>query len=186
LLQRTLKLGMVALDQTKTLDQYELDENLAKNEYNRCSTESTNKSLSQISFIKYSESITKNLHRCIADPALFQSHRFRVSWSMNPTAITYTNIDFGISMTNMQIVNLLSPSTIFINNSSDSDNLKLNTIRENSEKYLNIQLELTDFIEKDSEIVRRTYKLPLLRPRAGNDLIKKFFECTQEIRNQIG
>ena len=175
---------MVASEHIKTLDQYDLDENLAKNEYNRIqqiqtnrySNEIANKSLSQIPFIKYSESIINNLQECIADAAIFQSHRFRVNWSMNPTATTYTNIDFNNAMTNMQIVNLLTPSTIFSSNSFDSDNIKLNTIRENSEKYLNIQLELTDFIVKDSSDVRRVSKLPLLRPKAGNSLIKNFFE----------
>ena len=171
-------------------DQYELDENSAKNEYNRIqqiqaprySSDPTNKSLSHIPFVKHSESIINNLQEYSADTAIFQSHRFRVNWSMNPTATTYTSLDFNLAMTNMPIVNLLSPSTVFSSNSSDSDASKLTCVRENCSKYLNIQLDLTNFIASSSNASR----LPLLRPKAGNDLIKNFFECTQEIRNQIG
>lgn len=172
-------------EQQKSAEQYDESES-AKHEYNRLQQMETlrisseSKSLQHIPYIKFSDSIIANLQHYIADAAIFQAHRFRVNWSMFPSSTTYTSLDLNLALTQMQLINLMSPSTIPVNNLSDSDSSKLNTIRDNCTKYLTIQLELTDFIATNK------CKLPLLRPKQGNDLIKQFNDCIQEIRNQIG
>ena len=186
-MQKTLKFGLSKSND----DQFvETDETTTKYEYNklqqtRISSELlSSKSLSQIIYIKYSESIINNLQNCIADSALFQSHRFRINWSMNPTATTFTHLDLNMAMTNMQLVNLISPiSTVSKNNCLETDNSKLITTQTNCIKYLNTQLEYTDFIEKNNAT---SNKLPLLRTKPGNELIRHFYETTLEIRNKIG
>lgn len=195
LVQKTLKLGIQKStdEQLRQTDQYETEDGeLAKYEYSRmqqmqpsrASSEITTKSLSNIPFIKYSESITCNKQFLIADKALFQSQQFKINWSMFPTAMTYINLDLNLPQTNMNILKLLSPSTVSITQLNDTD--KLNIIQENSVKYLQIQLDLTDFVETSKPIYLKQSKLPLLRSKLGNDLIKNFYECTEDIRNKIG
>jgi hypothetical protein len=135
-------------------------------------------------FIKLKDSITNDLNWCIADSGLFNSRRFRVNWSLNSSASTFTRLNY-LPSHNLSFANSIQLVSVHRNllqtNVTDA---RLNKLIENCELYLNIQLELTDFVKQ--KIPGSKAKLPLLRPKLGNELIRRCYECTQDIRNNIG
>ena len=142
-----------------------------------------------LSFVKLENSIVNNLHNCVADAGLFHSRRFRVNFSLNPTACTFTHLNLNAKSTDMSVVSLMAPSMVTSGHAlpqSEPVNLevKMSLIRENCEKYMQIQLELTDLGEENS--MTATRRLQLFRPKPGNSLIASCCELTQELRNRIG
>jgi hypothetical protein len=153
--------------------------------------------------VELRESITNGLHWCLADAALFNSRRFRISFALYPTSCTYTRLVASQNKTSSayfrNAVQLVTPILVNIGNVNATPevlNAKLEKIKLNCERYLNINLELTEFIRNSNDQNRTQQKqyalsetksrLPLLRPRSDNELIKRCSECTQEIRNSIG
>jgi hypothetical protein len=150
--------------------------------------------------VELRESVTNGLHWCLADAALFNSRRFRVSFALYPTSCTYTRLVISQNKTTAAAyfrnsVQLVTPILVNIGNLNTTPEIlstKLEKIKFNCERYLNIQLELTEFTEKTQQkqqqyaLTEAKPRLPLLRPRAKNELIKRCSECTQEIRNNIG
>lgn len=130
-------------------------------------------------YVKLEESMTRGLQWCVLDAGLFQSRRFRPFWSLNPQL---GHAASRLAISNSSIANSLQLFTVF---SRPAALDRLEKVRENCEAYLNVQLELTDFIHA-GEKEKRSSRLAWLRPRKGNELIRRCFECTQQIRNSIG
>jgi hypothetical protein len=143
--------------------------------------------------VEYKDSIANGLHWCLADAGFFNSRRFRVTFSIYPTSCTYTQLMSQPRTTYFRnSVQLVTPILVNIGNLNTTPeiiNSKLETIRQNSERYLQIQLELTNFLNEQQQQqngISRQSKLPFLRPEFSNKLIKQFAKCTQELRNSIG
>jgi hypothetical protein len=150
-------------------------------------TGSTETSLNAL--IKLKDSITNDLNWCLADAGLFNSRRFRVNWSLYPTASTYTQLsNYSRHLTYSNKIQLANfdQCTVAIS----LDEAKLSQIRANCEVYLRIQLELSDMIAQQNSLASQNRPvrnhIPLFRTKYGNELIKRCCECTQEIRNSIG
>jgi len=145
-----------------------------------------------LSFVKLENSIVNNLHNCVADAGLFHSRRFRVNFSLNPTACTFTHLNLNAKSTDMSVVSLMAPSMVTLGHAlpqSEPVNMeaKMSMIRENCEKYLQIQLELTDLGEENLlNTSMGSRRLQIFRPKPGNSLIASCCELTQELRNRIG
>jgi hypothetical protein len=191
LIQKTSNLVMNSCK--KTIE--EIQENL--NAVSATATKSKSNQIESIhNYIKLNDSITNNLQWCLADSSLFNSRRFRINWSLYPTACTYTQLgQVAKNSTFLNLVQIVTP--ILISNGStsfaslDQTNAKLKVLRDNCETYLKIQLELTEFFTSKSSqqkyvLNSEKHKLPYLKPKIGNELIKKICDCTMEIRNNIG
>ena len=137
--------------------------------------------LAQGRYISLNESATSGLTWCIADSALFNSRRFRAAWTLNAcTPYAFSRLVPGTGAHHVanavQLVGLYAPIS--------TDESRLNTIRANCVDYLSVQLDLTEFVSKEeSKLARR---LPLLKPKRGNELVRRCFECAQQIRSSIG
>ena len=129
-------------------------------------------------FIPYSQSFFLNSNNCIIDSSLLNSRRFLVSWKSNPTG--FTRLELNSKSGLMNLVKLESPiSTSFLlDEKNEATAKKIETLRVNCEKYLEIELELSEFTKEGP--------VPMLKPRSGNQLIRRFFECTEQLRNKIG
>lgn len=146
---------------------------------------------STVKFIKLADSISRDLEWCLADAGLFNSRRFRINWSMQPTALSYVQLAPQPKNTSfLNVAQFVSPLTI---NSNLLDSSKLALIQEHCEKYLRVQLELSESASQSVDSAQKKYllntsanKLPFFRPKNGNELIKKCCECAKEIRNVIG
>jgi hypothetical protein len=191
LIQKTSKLVMPT--SKKTIE--EIQEDL--NAVSATATKSkSNQIETQQNYIKLNDSITNNLDWYLADSSLFNSRRFRINWSLYPTACTYTQLgNMPKNSTFLNMIQIVTP--ILISNGStsfaslDPTNSKLKVLRDNCETFLKIQLELTEFFT--SKTSQQKYvlnteknKLPYLKPKIGNELIQKLCDCTMEIRNNIG
>lgn len=125
-------------------------------------------------FIKLSDSLSNELHNCVIEGGFFNSRRFRSCFFLNP------NASFGFSR-----LALSTPMEPFANTvqlctvHEISSPERIQTIRQNCLLYLEVQLELTEF--SNSKL-----GLPILRPKKGNELIRRFFQTTLQIRNSIG
>ncbi|CAF0852273.1 unnamed protein product [Brachionus calyciflorus] len=135
-------------------------------------------SISSKSLIEFKNSFTNNLNWCLTDLGLFNSRRFNINWTMNPSCYTYTQlapVPKNATFRNMCLVKSLNtlslPETIPAQ--------KMKTITENTEKFLQIQLDLTDF-------VHRSNNLNLFKVKSGNQLVTFLNECTENLRNSIG
>lgn len=129
------------------------------------------------SVIQLKDSFTNNLHWCLSDLGLFNSRKFRVNWSMNPSAYTFTQLSsFSKNSTFRNICQINSLNTLSMTDQISSS--KLDIIKENIEKFLEIQLGLTDFVSRTN--------LFLLKTKSGNELVKNFDECAENLRNTIG
>ena len=136
-------------------------------------------------FIPLNESVLFNLHTCVIDSGLFNSRRFMTSWKMNPLGVT--KLELNPKKNQMNLIHVESPSTISFLNANTDPGSKLDTIRENCEKYLKIQLELSEFVTaKRDQHFTSNLNVQQLKPRFGNQIIRSCFECTDQIRNNIG
>ncbi|RNA23314.1 nuclear pore complex Nup98-Nup96 isoform X1 [Brachionus plicatilis] len=128
------------------------------------------------SLIELKDSYTHDFLWCLTDLGLFNSRRFKANWSMNPSCYTFTQLS---SMTkNSTFRNLCQIKSL--NTLSMTDQIpssKLDKIKENMEKFLAIQLGLTDFVNRKN--------LSLLKTKNGNELIKNLDECAENMRNSI-
>lgn len=127
--------------------------------------------------IEFKESFAQNLHWCLCDLGLFNSRRFRSNWSMNPSCYTFTELSSNAKKSTFRDLCQIKSLNTF----SMTDQIpmsKLDTIKENMEKFLNIQLNLTDFVDRQN--------LCLLKIKSGNELIKNLDECAENLRNSIG
>lgn len=61
-----------------------------------------------LKYVALEESVLNGMHRCIADVALSQSRRFRVSWSFNAAACTFTTLALNLKETDLSRVNTLA------------------------------------------------------------------------------
>lgn len=138
------------------------------------SSKNTADAVGKSGFIKLNDSISKNLYSCVLDGGFFNSRRFRPSWTLNPLVGNgFTRLDLSSSIQSFaEAVQIL---TVNISPSSE----RVETIRQNCQLYLDAQLELSEF--HISKII-----LPVVRPRKGNELIRRCFQITQQIRNNIG
>ena len=151
--------------------------------------------------IEFRESITNGLHWCLADAGLFHSRRFRVNFGLFPTSCTYAQLATVPSKNAYfrNAVQLVSPVLVNIgslNTTPDLISAKLNKIKANCERYLLIQLDLTDFLKNNNnkqQLQQTSYalneersQLPFFRTKLDNELIKRCSEITSEIRNNIG
>lgn len=136
------------------------------------------------------DSIANDMQMCIVDAGLFNARRFRVNWSLNPSACTYGYLT-GSSARNGALpfasaVQLANFECCLLANSTP-DEAKLAKIKDNCEAYLKIQLDLSELVQfKQLGAQRLKLKLPHFRTKLGNELIKRCCECTQQIRNNIG
>lgn len=191
LIQKTSKLVMPS--SKKTIEEIQQD----LNSIMATSTKSkSNQIESTLNYIKLNESITNDLHWCLADSGLFNSRRFRVNWSLSPTAYSHTRLNpVPKNSTFLNIIQIVTPILVSNGGSSftalDSNNAKLKVLRDNCESFLKVELELTEFLT--SKTSQQKYilnsernKLPYLRPKIGNELIRKCCDCILEIRNNIG
>jgi len=137
-----------------------------------------------LKYISLNESITNGMHTCIADTRLFQTRRFRATWSFNPTACTYTGLCLNAKGTDLSSVQLSSPLMFTLGNSpilfSDSSDSKVVLVRSNCEKFLQIQLGQSGLNENGGD------GLGLFRSKPGNSLIRQCHGLVQEMRNSIG
>ena len=149
--------------------------------------------------IRYEESITYQLSYCLADAALFNARRFRINWSASPNASTFVQLALPSNPQSLQSLQSSFMSSIQITTPNMFSKLcalrpvttvhdvsaeKAKVMRDNCTKYLTIQLEETEFIAQPSDETGK--KLALLRPKHGNELIRKCCECVTELRNNIG
>lgn len=61
-----------------------------------------------LKYVALEESVVNGMHRCIADMALSQSRRFRVNWSFNTTACTFTSLALNLKETDFSRVNIFA------------------------------------------------------------------------------
>jgi hypothetical protein len=137
------------------------------------------------------QSLTKNLEWCLADVGLFNSRRFKVNWSMHMTPFTFMQLSRFQSQSKplsfLNSIQFRQPLSISFlsNNSNDPDilntNVKFKSLVDNCKFYLQAQLDLTEFIPQSNA----NHKLPLLKTKRGNELIKQMCECANQIRNTI-
>lgn len=148
-----------------------------KNEDKHASDSQLVPSESAKSLILLKDSFTQNNFMFLTDLGLFNSRKFRANWSLNPSAYTFTQLSsFTKNSTFRNLCEIKSLNTLSMTDQILS--LKLDTIKENMEKFLKIQLGLTDFVSRTN--------LCLLRIKSGNELVKNFNECAEILRNTIG
>ena len=160
---------------------------------------------SSMGLIRYEDSITYKLSSCLADAALFNARRFRINWSASPNASAFVQLvlpspnagnpqNLSLQTSFMSSIQITTPNmfskiggglrttTTMVH---DINTEKVKVMRDNCDKYLAIQLEQTDFVAQPAD-ESGSKKLPLLRPKHGNELIRRCCECVTELRNNIG
>lgn len=96
--------------QPKKLDLTKLNQTLIGNsdETNQLKTlklnEMKKEGETELKYVKLADSIVNNMHRCVIDAALFQSRRFNIGWSMNPTSATFTSLCLNGKSTDLTMV----------------------------------------------------------------------------------
>lgn len=135
-------------------------------------------------YIPLNKSLLNNRFNLIGDSALFNSKRFKVSFT-HPCTFTSLNVMTDkitkysthtlVQLKQLQINNLLT-NTQAIDPLLGNNN---STLKENCEFYLNIQYKYTDIQLNNDNI-------PHCLPKQGNSIIKEFSNVTQELRNKIG
>ena len=187
-------------------DQYQQKMDKRLQELTLSSTSSSNQVVpaSSMGLIRYEDSITYKLSSCLADAALFNARRFRINWSASPNASTFVQLvlpspnagnpqNLSLQTSFMSSIQITTPNmfskigglratTTMVH---DINTEKVKVMRDNCDKYLTIQLEQTDFVAQPAD-ESESKKLPLLRPKHGNELIRRCCECVTELRNNIG
>jgi hypothetical protein len=129
-------------------------------------------STSEHRLIKLNESVVNGYQACLADYGLFNARRYRSNWSVWPSAATHTRL--SLTGSGSAFLNGVHLSSSFTVNETD-------IIRKSCEKYLQIQLKLSEFIRSPGNL----RNAPLVRTKLGNQLIKSCCECTKEMKNTI-
>lgn len=128
---------------------------------------------SRTELVRLHESVTNDLNWCISDSGLFNSRRFRSCWSLSSAGYAFSRLGVSQPQSFAAAVHMY---TVHFNPTPD----RAEIVRKNCEMYLGVELELTEFCRANK------LALPLLKPKKGNELIRRCFECTQQIRNSIG
>lgn len=146
-----------------------------------------------LKLIQLKDSVINGFTWCLADAGLFNARKFRVNWSLRPSAFTYTQLaPVPKNTTFLNMVQLCTPQILNIGGSNfiNTSNQKLKIITENLEKYLTIQLDLSEFVTKAPQASNLysndELRIPFLKTKIGNELIRQLSDCTDDIRNSIG
>ena len=100
--QQPKKLGFTKLNQTLVGTNVEENNQLRTLKLNEMKKEGE----AELKYVKLSESIVNNMEMCVADAALFQSRRFKVNWSMNPSAAAFSSLCLNGKSTDLTMVNI--------------------------------------------------------------------------------
>jgi hypothetical protein len=138
-------------------------------------------------YIPLNKSLLNNRFNLIGDSALFNSKRFRVSFTQPCKFTSLKVINDKISkysshtlvqIKQLQMFNL--PSNSININTQTNDDSNINKLKENCELFLNIQFKYTNIHVDNND------KIPFCLSKQGNSIIKEYSNATQELRNKIG
>lgn len=121
--------------------------------------------------IEMNQSVSNGLQWCLADAGLFNARRFRSNFSLYPTSNTYTRL-----ASPAQFASCFRQSVRFC--SIHPAPSRPDVVKFNSESYLNTQYELSEFHDAQ--------RISLIRPKLDNEIIRRFSELSEQVRNRIG
>jgi hypothetical protein len=138
--------------------------------------------------IKLDDSVMNGYSNCVVDLSLFNARRFRINWSVNSIFTQLTHLPSSKTAF-ANAIQFTYPNFFTL---KDHNLQKLNTIQRNCEKYLQIQLELSELITQQPKakskyvIDNESKRLAYIQSKRGTELIQQFYNCTEELRNNIG